>query len=77
MFVRSNSSGKIRIIFIWLEAFHVIVAIYCAKFPVEIGHLMTYAQIVQGVSKASVDDAAIDFDEQFRQWKEVAPGACP
>lgn len=50
MFVRSNNTVKIRSISIWLEAFHVFVAIYCSKFPAEIGHLMTYAQIVQGIS---------------------------
>lgn len=55
MFVRSNDSGKISV---WLEAFHVFVAIYCSKFPAEIGHLMTYAQIVQGISKSSGDDVA-------------------
>lgn len=55
MFVRSNDSGKISV---WLEAFHVFVAIYCSKFPAEIGHVMTYAQIVQGISKSSGDDVA-------------------
>ena len=58
MFVRSIDSGKIRNISVWLEAFHVFVAIYCSKFPAEIGHLMTYAQIVQGISKSSGDDVA-------------------
>ena len=59
MFVRSIDSGKIRNISVWLEAFHVFVAIYCSKFPAEIGHLMTYAQIVQGISKSSGDDVAL------------------
>lgn len=55
MFVRSNNSGKIRNINIWLEAFHVFVAIDCSKFPAEIRPLMTYAQIVQGISKSTDD----------------------
>ena len=77
MFICSNESGKIRNISVCPEAFHVFVAIYCSKFPAEIGHLMTYAQFVQGISKSSGDDAAIDYDEKFRQWRQVAPGACP
>ena len=38
---------------------------------------MTYAQIVQGICRSSGDDVAIDYDEKFRQWRQVAPGACP
>ena len=58
MFVRSTDCGKIPNISVWLEAFHVFVAIYCSKFPAEIGHLMTYTQIIQGISMSSGDNVA-------------------
>lgn len=38
---------------------------------------MTYAQIVQGIAKSCGDESAIDYDEKFRQWRQVAPQACP
>lgn len=38
---------------------------------------MTYAQIVQGIAKLCGDEAAIDYDKKFRQWRQVAPQACP
>ena len=38
---------------------------------------MTYAQNVQGISKSSRDDAAIDYGDKFRQWRQIAPCAYP
>lgn len=61
----------------WTEVFHVFVAIHCTKYPDEVGQLMTFAQIIQGIAKSSGDDAAINYDEKFRQWRQVAPRACP
>lgn len=77
MFVKTNDTAKIKTLSQWTEAFHVFVAIYCQKHPEDVGHLMTYAQIVQGIAKSCGDEAAIDYDEKFRQWRQVAPQACP
>lgn len=52
MFVKTNDTAKIKTLPRWTEAFHVFVAIYCQKHPENIGHLMTYAQIVQGKAKS-------------------------
>jgi hypothetical protein len=38
---------------------------------------MTYAQIIQDTAKLCVDETAISYDEKFRQWRQVAPSACP
>lgn len=51
MFVKTNDTAKIKTLPQWTEAFHVFVAIYCQKHPENVGHLMTYAQIVQGKAK--------------------------
>lgn len=50
-----------------------------SKASCNVGHLMTYAydEIVQGIAKYCGDEAAIDYDEKFRQWRQVAPQACP
>jgi hypothetical protein len=77
MFVKSSEAGQIRNINVWLEAFHIFVAIYCSKFPSEEGHLMTYAQIIQCIAKSCGEDTALDYDEKFRQWRQVAPSDCP
>lgn len=53
------------------------VAIHCTKYLDEVGQLMTYAQKIHGIAKSCGDDAAISYDEQFRQWRQVAPRACP
>lgn len=77
IFVKTNDQAKIKTLSQWTEAFHVFVAIYCQKHPEDVGHLMTYAQIVQGIAKSCGDESAIDYDEKFRQWRQVAPQACP
>lgn len=38
---------------------------------------MTYAQIVQRISDACGDTAALTFDDKFRRWRENDPGSCP
>lgn len=77
IFIKSNDTSQIKTIAQWMEAFHVFVAIYCIKYPDEVGQLMTYAQIIQGIAKSCGDEAAISYDEKFRQWRQVAPRACP
>lgn len=58
---------KIKSIHKWMEAFHVFVFIYCSIYPSEVADLMTYAQIVQGIAKSCGEDAAIAYDQKFRQ----------
>ncbi|XP_048740487.2 uncharacterized protein LOC125654522 [Ostrea edulis] len=77
VFVQTNDTNQIKSIAQWMEAFHVFVALHCTKYPNEVGQLMTYAQIIQGISKSCGDEAAICYDEKFRQWRQVAPRACP
>ncbi|XP_062617238.1 uncharacterized protein LOC134278947 [Saccostrea cucullata] len=77
MFVKANDTTKIRSISKWLEAFHVFVSIYCSKHTSEVGNLMTYAQIVQGIAKSCGDDAALEYDEKFLQWHEASSKSCP
>ena len=77
VFIKSNDTNQIKSIAQWMEAFHVFVALHCTKYPNEVGQLMTYAQIIQGISKSCGDEAAISYDEKFPQWRQVAPRACP
>ncbi|XP_052696174.1 uncharacterized protein LOC128174739 [Crassostrea angulata] len=77
VFIKAIDNGCIKTLPQWTEAFHVFVAIHCTKYPYEVGQLMTYAQIIQGIAKSCGDDAAINYDEKFRQWRQVAPRACP
>lgn len=77
VFIKAIDNGCIKTLPQWTEAFHVFVAIHCTKYPDEVGQLMTYAQIIQGIAKSCGDDAAINYDEKCRQWRQVAPRACP
>lgn len=77
LFIKSTEAGQIRNLTTWLQAFHVFVAIYYLNHPSEAGHLMTYAQIIQGIAKTCGDDAALEYDEKFRQWRQYAPDMCP
>lgn len=52
-------------------------AIYAEKHPQEISNLMAYAQIVQRISDAYGDAAALTYDDKFRRWREKDPGSCP
>lgn len=47
------------------------------KHPQEISNLMAYAQIVQRISDACGDAAALTYDDKFRRWREKDPGSCP
>lgn len=67
VFVKNNEAPKIKSIHKWMEAFHVFVFIYCSIYPSEVADLMTYAQIVQGIAKSCGEDAAIAYDQKFRQ----------
>lgn len=77
LFIKSADAGQIKNITTWLQAFHVFVAIYCSNHPSEVGDLMTYAQIIQGIAKTCGDDAALEYDEKIRQWRQYAPDMCP
>ena len=77
IFVKSPDYGHIRTIGKWTEAFHVFVSIYCSKNPSEIGQLMTYAHIIQGIARSCGDEAALEYDIRFRQWRQVSPESCP
>lgn len=60
-----------------MEAFHIFVAIYAEKHPQEISNLMAYAQIVQRISDACGDAAALTYNDKFRRCGEKDPGSCP
>ena len=67
VFVKANDALKIRSISKWQEAFHICVVIYCFRHSSEISDLMTYAPMVQGIAKSCGDDAALIYNEKFRQ----------
>lgn len=75
LFVKTTEAGHIRNLTTWLQAFHVFVAINVSNHPSEVCHLMTYAQIIQGIAKTCGDDAALDNDEKFR--RQYVPDMCP
>lgn len=77
VFIKAIDNGCIKTLPQWTEDFHVFVAKHCTKYPDEVWQLMTYAQIIQGIAKSCGDNAAINYDEIFRQWRQVAPRACP
>lgn len=78
LFLKSNEKKEsVKTIAKWMEAFQIFVAIYAEKHPQEISNLMTYAQIVQRISDACGDTAALTFDDKFRRWRENDPGSCP
>ena len=52
-------------------------AIFAEKNPGEIGNLMLYAHIVQKIAESCGDQAALQYDDKFRRWKQRDPSACP
>ncbi|MEW8339813.1 MAG: hypothetical protein AB2708_08185 [Candidatus Thiodiazotropha taylori] len=74
---KKSNSGSITSIDHWLEAFHVFVAIYTAKYPTEAPSLMRHTNIVQKLAKQAGDEAALFYDEQFRLWREDQPELLP
>ncbi|MEW8544663.1 MAG: hypothetical protein AB2693_14135 [Candidatus Thiodiazotropha sp.] len=74
---KKSNSSSINTIDLWLEAFHVFVAIYTAKYPTEAPSLMKHTNIVQKLAKQAGDDAALFYDEQFRLWREDQPELLP
>jgi hypothetical protein len=65
LFVKTNDGQRIKIVTQRLETFLMFVGIYCEKHSGEVGHLMTYAQIVQCIAKSCGDEAAIEYDVNF------------
>lgn len=74
---KKSTSGSITSIDHWLEAFHVFVAIYTAKYPTEAPSLMRHMNIVHKLAKQAGDEAALFYDEQFRLWREDQPELLP
>ena len=74
---KKANTGSITTIDKWLEAFHVFVAIYTAKFPTEAPSLMKHTNIVQKLAKQAGDEAALFYNEQFRLWREDLPELLP
>ena len=77
VFLKSNEKDSINTITKWTEAYQVFVAIYAEKYPLEIGNLMVYAQTVQKIAESCGDQAALQYDEKFRRWRQKDPSACP
>lgn len=77
LFLKSNENESVKTMAKWMEAFHIFVAIDAEKHSQEISNLMAYAQIVQRISDACGDTAALTYDDEFRRWREKDPGSCP
>lgn len=76
-FVRAQSSSKIESLITWTRAFHIFVSVYCTRYPELISDLMQYAESIYNISKTAGDMAAINYDIQFRRWREADPESCP
>jgi hypothetical protein len=61
----------------WLAAFHIFVAIYCERYPMEASNLMKYAHIITSLSKQSGIEGALCYDRSFRQWRQKDPVNLP
>ena len=61
----------------WLAAFHIFVAIFCERYPMEASNLMKYAHIITSLSKQSGIESALYYDRSFRQWRQKDPVNLP
>ena len=61
----------------WLAAFHIFVAIFCERCPLEAPNLMKYANIISSLSKQSGVEGALHYDKSFRQWRQKDPDSLP
>lgn len=77
MFFKSNEKDPIKTILKWTEAYQVFVAILAEKYPHEIANLMLYAQTIQKLAESRGDQAALQYDEKFRRWRQKYPATCP
>ena len=77
IFIKTNDKDPIKTIAKWTEAFHIFVAIFAEKNPGEIGNLMLYAHTVQKIAESCGDQAALQYDDKFRRWRQRDPSACP
>ena len=77
VFFKSNEKDPINSITKWTEAYKVYVAILAEKYPLEIGNLIVYAQTVQKIAESCGDQAAHQYDDEFRRWRQKDPSACP
>lgn len=77
-FVKRNvNSVKITNMTQWLAAFHIFVAVYSEKYPMEAPRLMKYAETITSLSQKASVEAALEYDHRFRVWREENPGSLP
>lgn len=77
MFFKSTEKDPIKTFSKWTKAYQVFVAILAEKYPHEIANLMLCAQTVQTIAGSCGDQAALQFDEKFRRWRQKDPASCP
>ena len=76
VFVKTNNQVKIDTMTKWADTFHTFVGIYCKQHTDAAVDLMQYMRIVQSVANDSSDAAAIEYDKEFRKWREEDPKGC-
>jgi len=74
---RQQPSFQVRTLDLWLQAFHVFVAVYCSRHPGQAANLMKYASTIQKLAQQAGVGAALSYDKSFRQWKEDDPSQLP
>lgn len=77
VFVKATDKPTVNSLAKWTECFHIFVAIYSEKYPLEVPNLMAYAQTIQNISRSCGDRAAINYDERFRLWRQQDTDSCP
>ncbi len=70
-----NRNQKIVNIGIWLQAFHIFVAVYTRRFPVEAPGLMKYGEIVQDLASRGFNWQF--YDENFRFLRQSSASTLP
>ncbi|KAK3101885.1 hypothetical protein FSP39_007032 [Pinctada imbricata] len=76
-FVQKEEKSYFKSMQQWTTAFHVFVAIYCEKIPMESPGLMKYMATIQKLSEDVGTKAALHYDEQFRLWRSENPNIMP
>ena len=73
VFSKSKPAVTIKTLPQWFRAFHVFVAIYTSRFPESAPQLMKYADTMQRLSHQAGEQCALQYDRQFRQWRQDSP----
>ena len=77
-FVKAKSNNfKFNSINQWNNAFHIYVAIYCEKHPMQSTKLMKYAATISTLASQATLQAAMGYDKAFREWRESDPESLP